>query len=125
LPTPWNTSEERLSILALTAPFDIDRVDRRAERFSDRDEAVAELAGDNDEDRIAGAENIYEGRFHHRSSGTGKDQDVMRRAEDRLQPLLAFPPAWLELGAAVIEAGKAVDWRTRSGTVVGPGRRRR
>ena len=85
------------------APFDIDRVDRRAERFGDRDEAVAELAGDDDEDRIAGAENVGEGRFHHRRSGAGEGQNVMRRAEDRLQALLAFRQHGLELGAAVVE----------------------
>ena len=85
------------------APFDIDRVDRRAERLSDRDEALAELAGDDDEDRIAGAENVGEGRLHHRRSGAGEDQNVMRRTEDRLQALLAFRKHGFELGAAVVE----------------------
>ena len=66
------------------APFDLNRVDRRAEGFGNRDEAVAELAGDDDEDRIAGAENVDKRCFHHRRSGAGEDQNVMRRAEDRL-----------------------------------------
>src|SRR4029079_4037227 len=67
------------------------------------DEALAELAGDDDENRIAGAQDVGESRFHHRRAGAGEGQNVMRRAEDRLQALLAFRQHGPELGAAVVE----------------------
>ena len=75
----------------------------RAERLGDRDEAFAELAGDDDKDRIAGAQDVDQRRFHHRRAGAGEGQHVMRGAEDRLQALMAFRQHGPELGAAVIE----------------------
>ena len=85
------------------APFDIDGVDLCAERLGDRDEAFAELAGDDDKDRISGAQDVDERRLHHRRAGAGGDQHIICRAEDRLQALLAFRQNGPELGAAVVE----------------------
>lgn len=82
-----------------------DDVDGTAEGLSEGCPALAELAGGEDEDAVAGAGEIGHGGFHGAGAGGGEQDDIVGGADEVFEPGEDAGEESAELGGAVVDIG--------------------
>ncbi len=85
------------------APFLLDFSDLEASHLGDLAPALAELAGVDHDDRVAGVEEAVDGGGHGAGSGAGERQHGLGRAEEQLQLLLGMVHDLVEFALAVVD----------------------
>ena len=97
------------------SPFhgDFDGVD--AVGFTDLSPTFAELSADDDENLVAGGEEVGDGGFHGAGSGAGEGVDVVLRLEDILHTLGHLHEDVGKLFGAVVDDGKGGFGQNRLG----------
>ncbi len=82
-----------------------DDVDLAAEGLGDAGPALAELAGGEDEDAVAGRGEVGDGGFHGSGAGAGEDEDVVGGADEVFELGEDAGVEGAELGGAVVDVG--------------------
>ena len=77
-----------------------------AEGLGDAGPALAELAGGEDEDAVAGRGEVGDGGFHGSGAGAGEDEDVVLGADEVLELGEDAGVEGAELGGAVVDVGR-------------------
>ena len=84
------------------APLERDPLDVEAVLLADRDPALAERAGGDDRDAVAGGAEVRGGGVHRARPGRGEEQHLGLGAEHVLEPREAALVHLAEVGAAVV-----------------------
>ena len=80
-----------------------DQVDLAAEGLGQGDPALAEFAGGEDQDAVAGRGEVGDRGFHGAGAGAGEEQDVILGADELLQLGEDLGVEGAELGGAVVD----------------------
>ncbi len=80
-----------------------EEIDLAAKGLGESDPALAEFAGREDEDAVAGRGEITDGGFHGAGSGAGEDDDVVLGADEQLQLGQHFRVESTKLRGAVMD----------------------